>query len=132
MIALDTNVLVRFLVQDDPVQSPIATRLIGKLTEDTPGFVSREVLVELVWVLERAYGHGREAVAEALDGLLASVELQIEEANDVASALDLYRRQGFGLGDLMIASAGRRAGAKCLLTFDRKAARLPNVQLLEA
>jgi len=55
MIALDTNVLVRFLAQDDPDQGRMATDLIGGLTEQKRGFVAREVLVELVWVLERSY-----------------------------------------------------------------------------
>jgi predicted nucleic-acid-binding protein len=54
VIALDTNVLVRFLVQDDPSQAHLAGEIIDQLTEEAPGFVSREVLIELVWVLERA------------------------------------------------------------------------------
>jgi len=58
MIALDTNVLVRFLTQDDPGQGRLASTFIGSLTEANPGFVCREVLVELVWVLERSYGFG--------------------------------------------------------------------------
>ena len=69
MIALDTNVLVRFLVQDDPEQARIATTLMDQLTDAAPGFVGREVLVELVWVLERAYGYQRADIAAALDGV---------------------------------------------------------------
>ena len=55
MIALDTNVVVRFLVQDDPEQAALASEVISRLAVDAPGFVSREVMVELIWVLERAY-----------------------------------------------------------------------------
>ena len=130
MIALDTNVLVRFLVQDDPDQARIASEIIEQLTEEASGFVSREVLVELVWVLERAYRLARAEIAGAIDGLLASTELVVEGADALGAALELYRNDGFGFADLMIAAAARRAGASELLTFDRKAARLPGVRLL--
>lgn len=132
MIALDTNVLVRFLVQDDPEQARLATELMEGLSDQDLGFVGREVLVELVWVLERAYGYARGDIAAALDGLLSSVEVLIEDSDDVATAVDRYRNDGFGFADLMIAAAARRAGASALVTFDRKAARLPNVRLLSA
>lgn len=130
MIALDTNVLLRFLVQDDPLQAQLATEVIDQLTDDARGFVSREVLIELVWVLERAYRFGRAEIAVALDGLLSATELEIEGSNDVAPALELYRNDGFGFADLMIAAAARRAGSSEMVTFDRKAARLPGVRLL--
>ena len=130
MIALDTNVLVRFLVQDDPDQARLAGEIIDRLTEEAPAFVGREVLVELVWVLERAYRRGRAEIAGALDGLLASTELVIEGHDDVGPALELYRNDGFGFADLMIGAAARRAGASEVVTFDRKAAGLPGVRLL--
>jgi len=132
VIALDTNVLVRFLVQDDVDQARLAGTVIDQLSEAEPGFVSREVLVELVWVLERAYGLDRSDIAAALDGLLFATELVLEEADDVGPALELYRIDGFGFADLLIAAASRRAGARELVTFDRKAARLPGVRLLKA
>ena len=132
MIALDTNVLVRFLVQDDPEQAQLATKVIDQLTDDMRGFVSREVLIELVWVLERAYRLGRSEIATTLDGLLSAIELDIEGSDEVAPALELYRNDGFGFADLMIAAAARRAGAAELVTFDRKAARLPGVHLIKA
>lgn len=130
MIALDTHVLVRFLVQDEPEQARIAGEMIERLTGTDPGFVGREVLVELVWVLERAYGYSRSEIAGALDGLLSATELVIEAADDVGPALELYRNDGFGFADLMIVAAARRVGAAELVTFDRKSARLPLVRLL--
>ncbi|MFN3994607.1 MAG: PIN domain-containing protein [Tabrizicola flagellatus] len=131
MIAIDTNVLVRFLTQDDPEQGAIARRFLAGLTVDHPGFVAREVLVELVWVLERAYGCSRAEIASALEGVLAAAELEVEASDDVGTVLQAYRDQGFGFADLMIAAAGRQVGAESLVTFDRKAARLPGVELLE-
>ena len=130
MIALDTNLLVRFLVQDDPEQARIADALFDQLTDAEPGYVCREVLVELVWVLERAYGYARSDIAATLDGLLSSVELVIETGEDVGRAVERYRNEGFGFADLMIAAAARRSGASELVTFDRKAARLPGARLL--
>ena len=130
MIALDTNVLVRFLVQDDVDQAKIAGKIIDQLTDAAPGFIGREVVVELVWVLERAYGYERTDIATALDGLLSARELLLEDADDIGPALELYRNEGFGFADLMIAAAARGAGAVELVTFDRKAARLPGVRLL--
>lgn len=130
MIALDTNVLVRFLVQDDLAQAELATSVIDQLTDDVRGFVSREVLIELVWVLERAYRLGRAEIAVSIDGLLTATELEVEGSDEVAPALELYRNDGFGFADLMIAAAAMRAGASEMVTFDRKAARLPGVRLL--
>ena len=130
MIALDTNVLGRFLVQDDPEQARIANTVFDQLTDAAPGFVAREVLVVLVWLLERAYGYGRAEIAAALDGLMSATELVIESAGGVGVAIDRYRNDGFGFADLMIAAAARRADATELVTFDRKAARLPGVRLL--
>ena len=124
--------LVRFLVQDDVEQAKIAGILIDQLTDMAPGFIGREVLVELVWVLERAYGYERADIAAAFDGLLSATELLIEDADDIGPALELYRNDGFGFADVMIAAAARRAGAVELVTFDRKAARLPGVRLLSA
>ena len=89
-------------------------------------------MVELVWVLERAYGCSRTEVAEALEGLLSASELEIEEADDVGSTLFQYRDGGFGFADLMIVAAMRRANALPLVTFDRKAAKIHGVELLEA
>ena len=130
MIALDTNVLVRFLTQDDPDQGRMASDLIGGLTEQNPGFVAREVLVELVWVLERSYRYERSEIARVLEGLLSASELKIEDGDGVGAVLQLYEGKGFGFSDLMIRQAARRAGAVVVKTFDRKAARLDGVELI--
>lgn len=130
MIAIDTNVLVRFLTQDEPSQAAAASAFMRSLTSDAPGFISREVMVELVWVLERAYRFTRIDVSVALEGLLAATEIEVEAADDVGSAVFRYRDDGFGFADLMIAAAARRVGASPLMTFDRKAANLPGVNLL--
>ena len=130
MIGLDTNLLVRFLVRDDAQQAERARALLESLTADRPGFVCREVVVELVWVLERAYGLSPGRIAKILVELVATEGLVIEEAGDVARAAIRYRTSGGGFSDLMILAAAERVGAGPLYTFDRKAARIDGVSQL--
>ncbi len=131
MIALDTNVLARFLTQDEPDQARAASDLISDLTVDSPGFICREVLVELVWVLQRSYKFSRTDISSVLEGLLSASELVIEEADAIGSILQLYETKGFGFSDLMIRQAARRSGSHHLATFDKKAALLDGVELVE-
>ena len=130
MIALDTNVLVRYLVCDDMEQANTARALLESLTPASPGYVCREVTIELVWVLERAYVFSRDRIATILEELVATEGLEIEEANDVARTAFRFRAGGPGFADLMIAAAAERSGAHPLFTFDQKAARLEGVSLL--
>ncbi len=130
MIGLDSNILVRFLVQDDPAQSAMARSLLSRCSAREPGFVGREVLVELVWVLERAYGRAAPDISSALIGLLEAEELVVEDADDVAAAAVAYGSGMTDFADHMIAAAAMRAGCDTLYTFDRKAARHNRVTLL--
>ena len=130
MIALDTNVLARYLVCDDAEQAEAARSLLESLSVDRPGYVCREVTVEFVWVLERAYGFTRDRIATVLEELVATEGLVIEAAEDVAHAALRYRRDGPGFSDLMILAAAKRSGAHPLYTFDRQAARLEGARLL--
>lgn len=130
MIGLDTNVLVRYLVRDDEQQAEAARVLLESLTPERPGFVCREVIVELVWVLERAYGFTPVQVSKVLLELAATESLVIEEAGDVARAAVRYRVSDGGFSDLMILAAAERSGAHPLYTFDKKAARIDGVSLL--
>ncbi|PZX14897.1 putative nucleic-acid-binding protein [Palleronia aestuarii] len=131
MIGIDTNVLVRFLTGDDPAQSAAAGRLIGSLSAERPGFVCREVTIELVWVLERAYRFGRREIAGALEGLLGARELVIEAAEIVGLALSRYARGGPGFADQMILAQCATAGCSEVVTFDRQAAGGAGGRLLE-
>lgn len=103
MTALDTDVLVRFLVQDEPEQARLAGDVMEALTEARPGFVCREVLVGFVRVLERACRRPRTEGATALDALLSARGLVIEAPEDVGPAIDRSRRDGHGFADPMIA-----------------------------
>jgi predicted nucleic-acid-binding protein len=123
MIGLDTNVIVRFLTQDDPVQSPIATRLFSQLSRDEPGFISAVVLAEVTWVLSRAYQASRHDVARAVEGLLRSAELTVENAAAAYRALGAFQAsQQAEFADALIAQTAALAGAVETVTFDRRAA----------
>lgn len=100
------------------------------LTAERCGFVCREVTVELVWVLERAYRFSRDRVATVLDELIATEELVLEAAGGVARAARGYRQGRADFSDLMISAAARRSGALPLYTFDRQAARVEGAELV--
>ena len=131
MIAIDTNVLVRLLARDHAEQAGAARTLLQGLTPEQPGFVCREVAVELAWVLERSYGFPREAIAEALLELLASNNLVFEAADDVAHAAFRYGQGGPGFSDRMILAAAARVEALPLYTFDRRLSRAEGTELVE-
>jgi predicted nucleic-acid-binding protein len=130
MIGLDTNILVRYLAQDDPVQSPQATDLIERrLTEDDPGFISVVAMVETVWVLDRAYGLADLEIAAAIERTLQADVLVVEHEQDVFAAM-IALKEGYGsFADALIGALGARAGCSRTLTFDQKAARLPGFAL---
>ena len=131
MIGLDTNVVVRFLAQDDETQSPIATRFIARLSRERPGFISSVVLAEITWVLARAYKASREDIARAVEGLLRSAELIVENTDAAYRALGIYRASQSGeFADALIAQTAALAGASETVTFDQNAAAAPGMRLL--
>lgn len=131
MIGLDTNVLVRYFTEDDPTQSKLARDLFERrLSKTTPGFVSTVVLVELVWVLTRAYASPRQVVADIIEGLLTSPVIVFENKVQVRKALADYRATGADFGDCLIGRGNEAAGCSATMTFDRAAAKLPGFKLL--
>ena len=132
MTALDTNVILRYLVGDDAEQAEAARALLDGLTPGNPGFICREVVLEVPWVLERNYGFTRSRIAESLMDLTASDSLVVENSDDVAAAAHRYRQGGPGFSDLMVLSAAERVGAVPLRTFDRRLARMDGAVLVES
>ncbi len=130
MNAVDTNVIVRYLVGDDPDQAEAARALLDRFTPEVPAFIGREVVMEVAWVLERSYRFPRSRVAQALMDLTASDTLVVESSDHVAAAAHLYRRGAVGFSDLMVLSAAERAGALPLYTFDRRLARMQGAALV--
>jgi predicted nucleic-acid-binding protein len=130
VIGLDTNVLVRYVMQDDPRQSPRANRLIESLSADEPGYVPLVALVELVWVLAGSYGLTRAQIATVLDTLLRSKELVLDRTDVVKQALARYSGHGADFADALIERLAAAAGCTRTMTFDSgavKAARMTAV-----
>ena len=119
------------LVGDGAEHAEEASALLNGLTPASPGFICREVVIEVAWVLERSYRFTRSRVAEALMDLTASDGLVVENSDDVAAAAHRYRQGGAGFSDLMILSAAERVGAIPLHTFDRRLARINGAVLVE-
>jgi predicted nucleic-acid-binding protein len=127
VIALDTNVLVRYLVGDDAQQAAVARQVIEEtLTSSDPGFVSLVVLVELNWVLMRVYGCPASQVASICAELLASPTIVVEQASVVAAAIALTHED---LADNLLHEVGKSHGCARTVTFDRRFARTPGVEL---
>ncbi len=124
MIGLDTNVLVRYLAQDDAVQSDMATELIERrLTTSNPGFISVVAMAETAWVLARAYRLSDKAIAVAIERVLQADRLVVENEQAVFTAMITLRDGRGSFSDALIGVLGTAAGCSCTVTVDRKALR---------
>jgi predicted nucleic-acid-binding protein len=129
MIGLDTNIVVRYLTQDDPQQSRRATQIFNhQLTTAQPGFLSVVTMVETVWVLDRAYGLAAHEIAAALERMLQTDVLMIQNEQEAFTAMIALKEKRGTFADALIAALGAKAGCKHTLTFDQKALRLPAFQ----
>ena len=126
MRAIDTNVLVRLLVRDEPRQIGMAEKFV------TGGaWVSHVVLVETLWVLDTAYERTAEQLASAVEMLLAHAQLTLQDADVVEAALGRFREQPtLGFSDCIVLETARKAGHLPLGTFDRRLARIDGAQRL--
>ncbi len=130
MIALDTNVLVRYLAQDDLKQAALATELIEqRLTAADRGYISLVVLLETVWVMESRYATDAKAVHAILADLLDTAALEVQDADAVRSALARYARGDVDLHDCLIVALAEQRKAR-VVTFDAKAAKRLGMSLL--
>lgn len=130
MIGLDTNVLVRYVMQDDPKQSPKATKLIESLTADDPGFVSLVAVIEFGWVLASCYDLNRDQVAQAIDGVLRTKELVVDRADQVVQALRVYKAGSADFADCLIERDAAHAGCEKTVTFDAAAAKTAGMTMI--
>jgi predicted nucleic-acid-binding protein len=130
MIGLDTNVLVRYIMQDDVAQARLAAGLIESLSAEAPGFVPLVVVVELAWVLGTGFGLAKAQLVEAIDGILRTKELVVEQPETVWKALRAFEAEGPDFADCLITHSATAAGCLKTLTFDRKAATRGGMTLL--
>ena len=131
MIGLDTNVLVRYLAQDDAKQAALANRLIDKqLSTVKPGFISLVVLAELCWVLKRLYGAGGAELIDTVNDLLGLPQFHVERRDVVQGAIGRAKGAKAGFVDALIAEMAAADGCSHTLTFDKNAARTVGMKLL--
>jgi predicted nucleic-acid-binding protein len=125
--AIDTNVLVRLLVRDNPRQLAVAEKFVAK-----GAWVSHIVLVETLWVLDAVYERSAEQIAAAVERLLAHAELTLQDAEVVVAALTQFRAKPMlGFSDCLVLEIARRSGHLPLGTFDRQLGKLAGACRLE-
>ena len=120
MIGLDTNIIVRYLTQDDPEQAKIVNfEIESKKAQEIPFYITSIVMYELVWVLETAYEYSRDEIASALDKIFQTQQFEFENKKQMLSALTDYRTGKGDFSDHLIGRTGNQAGCLETLTFDQ-------------
>ncbi len=131
MPALDTNILVRYVVQDDSAQLAAAKRLITRCVEEGQSlFVPVTVMLELEWVLRSSFEFGKDDVIQVVSSLLSAAELSFESERALEVALHLFRESTAEFADCVHVALASQAGEQPFWTFDKRAARVPGATLL--
>lgn len=130
MIGLDTNVLARYLLRDDPTQWAAAAAVIETLTTEEPGFITHVTLIELHWLLARKHKSDRDSRLSVIRGLIETEAFEFEDGECVVQALSLAE-EGADFPDALISATGDLFGVRETVTFDRRASRSPRWRLIE-
>jgi predicted nucleic-acid-binding protein len=124
MIGIDTNVIVRYIVQDDPDQARAAPELIERTCNpDTPGFINHIVICELVWVLKRSYKLRKVGICQVLEQIIRTDCFLVEEIQLVWRALEAFREGSADFADCLIGQKNVQAGCEYTATFDDAASK---------
>lgn len=130
MIGLDSNVLVRYLTQDDPKQAPLASRLLESLSSDDPGFVSQVALCGTVWVLESCYAADAGRIGEVVEGILRTDAIRVQHAEVAWRALRKFKVGHGDFSDMLVAAIAADAGSRTSFSFDHGAVKHAGMTLL--
>lgn len=131
MTGLDTNVLVRYIMQDDAKQAKLATKFVESLNDESPGFVSLVSIVELSWILEAAFNLSRSQIVSVFQNLMAVGAFKLERASVVAGAVRAYGEGKADLADYLIERSSAQAGCERTMTFDKDAAKTGGMVLIQ-
>jgi predicted nucleic-acid-binding protein len=130
VIGLDSNLLVRYLTQDDPAQSKKATQVVeAALQSGEALYLNHVVLCETYWVLARAYDYERGELVAAIEAMLSAAQFEFEDKNSAWQALAAFRQSGADFADCLIGVKNVNAGCTVTLTFDKRAGALPQFSL---
>ncbi|WFU08116.1 PIN domain-containing protein [Rhizobium sp. CB3090] len=131
MIGVDTNILIRFFLQDDPSQNEKVTKLFARLPEIGPGYINCITLMEFAWFLRRKTKLPRSKIMEGISDLLEAEDILLEDELLVEEVLGIMASSEVEFADTLIALRNRNAGCNLTMTFDEKAAkRIPGMELL--
>ena len=131
MIGVDTNVLVRLIINDDQQQHSLAKKFFAGLSADFPGFVSLTTVIETVWTLRRSYAMDAETVGRFINKLLSSREIIVQAPAVVRRGMRDALEAKADFADAVISHLGIDADCDYTVTFDRSAANLPGMLLLK-
>lgn len=132
MIGVDTNVLLRLFIVDDPRQNALAVRFFGERTEDDPAYISIVVMAELMWVLEKKFKFARADSLKVVGGLLEALDVIVEQRDLVERAFAHATHPKIDFSDVLIAEVNRQVGSVHTVTFDREAAkRVAGMELIK-
>ena len=121
MIGIDTNILLRAVTNDDPVQSPLARKLLLEFSDQRQGVLNVVTLVEFAWTLRSRYRYSRSEILEIIEQLLRSRAYLVVERSAISEALARSRDEGLDFADALLGELNLAAGCKTTMTFDRKA-----------
>ncbi|MEF2072832.1 PIN domain-containing protein [Consotaella aegiceratis] len=131
MVGIDTNILLRAVLDDDPVQSPKAHAFLAALTLGDPGYITLPVAMEFYWVLVTRYRVPSSVIASLFSQLFAAATIEFANLDSLVEALYRSTTQNADFADAVIAGLAWRAGCVATMTFDKRAAsRLPTMELL--
>jgi predicted nucleic-acid-binding protein len=131
MVGLDTNLILRYLLQDDPKQTTLANHIVDQLLSDrNPGFISLVTVLEMVWVLRSLLKQTPTEIATHLEHLLAAESLEVQNGQQVFEAAFALKRGTGEFEDALVGALNAWAGCSHTLTFDKRALRMPYFQLL--
>jgi predicted nucleic-acid-binding protein len=126
MIGVDTNVILRYLLQDDPTQTRQVNRIFERqLSESKPGFINLATVLEVVWVLRSLLKQTPDQIATQIENLLTSDSLEVQNEQQVFEAAFALKRGTGEFEDALIGALNSWSGCSHTLTFDRGAAKLP-------
>ena len=129
-IGVDTNVLIRILVQDDDKQSKIAKEFLESLSESRKGFISIIAMIELTWVLDSRYKHSNEEIIAVIEKFLNAPMLEIQFSSLWRKIVSDPNNKDKDLSDLVIVELGQQMGCDETVTFDKKASEITGAKLL--
>lgn len=126
MLGIDTNVLVRFLVQDDEAQFDKARKLIKReVAAGSGAFMNQLVLLETEWVLRSRYSLPKNLIIEAISGLLEASDVRFEDEPAIEEDLFIWKESAADFADCLVGVKNRRLGCRATASFDVKASKLP-------